>query len=170
MAHLTIRQGRAAEISALQDIEVRSGVLFNDVGMSDIADAPPADTETFKQAAQAGLLLVAESAGSLAGFALLLNHDNACHLQQLSVDPAFMRQGIGSRLVQAAEKTAAERGFARMTLSTFSELAWNRPFYETLGYMVIPRTDYTEPLHACRDAEAEAGLDVDSRVMMGKLL
>ena len=79
----------------LQALEVRSGEPFRDIGMSDIADAPPAEVVEFSKSLSQGLLFVAEAEGVLAGFALLLDHGDACHLQQLSVDPAFMRQEIG---------------------------------------------------------------------------
>lgn len=170
MSAVVIRPGHASEVVALQDIEVRSGELFREIGMDDIADAPPAETALFNRSLQQELLYVAERDRTPAGFALMLDHGDSCHLQQLSVDPMFARQGIGARLVEEAAAVAADRGYARMTLSTFSNVAWNGPFYMKLGFAVLPPDQLSADLHACRSAEEAAGLDMSRRVMMVKPL
>lgn len=57
------------------------------------------------------------------------------HLDVLWVSEACRRQGIGSRLLEAAEKEAADRGCRHVHVDTMS---WQAPlFYRKRGYRVI---------------------------------
>ena len=55
---------------------------------------------------------------------------------------------------------------AAVTLTTFSEVPWNRPYYERLGFNVIPAEEYSPGLHAIRQNEEDLGLDEWPRVCM----
>lgn len=57
-----------------------------------------------------------------------------CELQQLWVDPAQRRQGIGARLVREFEQRAQARGCRTFYLETFSFQAPS--LYRSLGYAV----------------------------------
>ena len=57
-----------------------------------------------------------------------------CELQQLWVEPALRRQGIGARLVREFEQRAAARGCRTYYLETFSFQAPS--LYRALGYEV----------------------------------
>jgi GNAT superfamily N-acetyltransferase len=61
-------------------------------------------------------------------------HVGVPEIQDMYVLPARRGQGIGAALVEAAERLAAERGHARMSLSV-SEGGQARPLYERLGYV-----------------------------------
>ncbi|HSW09027.1 GNAT family N-acetyltransferase [Aquabacterium sp.] len=58
-----------------------------------------------------------------------------CELQQLWVDPALRRQGLATRLVQAFEARATERGCHLFYLETFNFQA--PALYRSLGYRVV---------------------------------
>ncbi len=76
------------------------------------------------------------------GFAHVLEEeDGAAHLQQLVVDPAHARRGLGSALVDAACAEATRRGHDRLSLTTFRDVIFNRPFYERLGFVVVDEPD-----------------------------
>lgn len=78
--------------------------------------------------------------GRLAGFALvslrpeLLSHEPSSHLEAIAVAPGFERQGIGSRLLSAAEREARARGARSMTLHVFAANARARAMYEGAGF------------------------------------
>jgi len=57
-----------------------------------------------------------------------------CELQQLWVDAAHRRQGIGARLIRAFEQQAQQRGCRIFYLETFSFQA--PALYRSLGYEV----------------------------------
>jgi aminoglycoside 6'-N-acetyltransferase I len=63
----------------------------------------------------------------------------------LWVDTPFRRQGLGRRLLRAAEAAARARGCTRAFLDTFDFQA--RPFYEREGYVVFGTQDDYPPGH-----------------------
>ena len=68
------------------------------------------------------------------------------HVQFLFVAPAVRGAGHATRLMDAAEAYALERGCAHATLETFSFQA--RPFYERRGYHVVGTVEGYPPGHA----------------------
>ena len=80
--------------------------------------------------------------------------------------PDHARQGLGARLIDAGAAWARELGHTAITLTTFREVPWNRPYYERIGFHVVPPGDWT-PGIAERVAEEEKnGLDPARRVVM----
>ena len=77
--------------------------------------------------------------GTLVGGALARWWGTACELQQLWVDEALRRRGIGALLMQRVEATAIERGCRPIYLDTFSFQA--PEFYYGLGYEIACRLD-----------------------------
>lgn len=59
------------------------------------------------------------------------------HLNQLAVEPALQRAGLGRRLVAVAEAAARERGAARILLDTAEPAEALRHWYARLGYRTI---------------------------------
>lgn len=70
--------------------------------------------------------------GRVAGGAVGRRWGTCCELQQLWVDDGARRLGLGTRLLQAFEALAAERGCTAVYLETFDFQAPG--FYERLGY------------------------------------
>jgi GNAT superfamily N-acetyltransferase len=163
---MNLRAGNSADVDALQALQLRAGILFRDAGLLAIADSPPTDAATFDASIRDDLLHVAMIADRLAGFTLALQSEADCHLEQMSVDPAFGRRGVGGVLLRHLVELARSRGCERVTLSTFSDLAWNGPFYERFGFAYVPSGDLTPALVDVRRLEAEAGLDMSRRAIM----
>lgn len=72
--------------------------------------------------------------------------------------------------MSAAEGLAQERGYDRMTLTTFRDVPFNGPFYESLGWQILPADGLTPDLAAARQEEADAGLDAWPRQAMVRLV
>jgi GNAT superfamily N-acetyltransferase len=114
-----------------------------------------------------GRLLVADDGrGAPVAFLRLSLVDGRAHLDEVSVDPAHGRRGLGTRLVEFAVAWAAARGLPAITLSTFEGVPWNAPFYRRLGFRVLEEHELTPGLLGIREAEARNGLDVKARVFM----
>lgn len=165
---LTVRLAAREEVGALPLMQVAAGNLFRALDMALVADGPTPEVAVFAQAQQAGRLLVALDEGKVVGFVRLEVLDAALHVEQVTVSPEHGGRGIGRRLMLAAEELARERGYHRMTLTTFRDVPFNGPFYESLGWQVLPADGLTPGLAAALREEAEAGLDVWPRQAMAR--
>ena len=74
------------------------------------------------------------ASGDVIGGAVGRRWGRCCELQQLWVEPALRRQGIGAGLIQAFEARAREHGCSIFYLETFSFQA--PQLYRSLGYNV----------------------------------
>jgi ribosomal protein S18 acetylase RimI-like enzyme len=83
------------------------------------------------------------ASGVLIGGAVGRTWGSCCELQQLWVDPAFRRRGIGARLVREFERGGKERGCRTFYLETFSFQA--PALYLALGYGVALEIDGYSP-------------------------
>ena len=92
------------------------------------------------------------------GFALVLVKDKSAMLAELDVDPEHQRQGLGRKLVQTVIDWAREEGYHSLTLTTFSNVPWNAPFYEKLGFRRLQETELTANITVALAREAELGL------------
>jgi len=62
------------------------------------------------------------------------------HLQSLMVKESFWRQGVGTRLLEAAQQWAREKGAAEIRLDTWEFEAGPLQFYEKHRYRTLRRT------------------------------
>lgn len=92
------------------------------------------------------------------GFTLVLAKDKSAMLAELDVDPKHQQKGLGSNLVQTVIKWARQKGFNHLTLTTFSNVSWNAPFYEKFGFRRLEEAELTTDLIAALAKEAELGL------------
>jgi len=89
--------------------------------------------------------LVAESApGQVGGTVRVSARGADGHFGMLSVEPAFQGNGLGRRLVEAAESWAIERGCKRMWLEVVNLREELPPWYQKLGYEVTGTQPWPE--------------------------
>jgi GNAT superfamily N-acetyltransferase len=147
---IEVRLADAADLAQLPAVEAAADELFVPLGITGLpAPAPAGDR------ARSWRVLVAGR--PVRGFAVLEQVDGAVHLEQLSVDPAYGRQGVGGALLAATVGVARESGADRVTLITYADVPWNAPFYARHGWR--PAGELTAALRALRDHEAALGLD-----------
>ncbi len=142
--------------------------------MAAIADDDPPTMEDLEAYQAQGRAWVAtdDEAGDDVAVAYLLVDvvDGAAHIEQVSVDPAHARQGLGRRLIETVAIWAAGQGLDAVTLTTFAEVPWNAPYYARLGFTVVPDAEVGPGLLAVRRHERELGLDAWPRVTMRRPL
>ena len=92
--------------------------------------------------------------------------DGNAHVAQISVAPELQGQGAGRALLDQVRTWAIESNYPAITLTTFSGVAWNRPLYEHLGFVVVSEDEIGPDLQTVRRHEAVSGLDPGDRVCM----
>jgi GNAT superfamily N-acetyltransferase len=165
-----IRAPRRDELERLRDIERAAGVLFAEAGMPEVAAHEPAPADVLARYADAGRVWVVTLDDTPVGYAVADVVDGNAHLEQLSVHPDAARQGLGTKLLHHVCAWARDQGYATITLSTFSHLAWNAPFYAKNGFRVMTEDELGPGLRAIRDEETALGLDPELRVCMSASL
>lgn len=161
------RLARRDDLPTLQEIEVAAGALFADVGMQAVADDEPPTLDALSGYEREGRAWVAvDDRDRPVGYALALEVDGHAHLEQLTVHPECGRQGRGRALVETVVGWARAQGAGAITLSTFVDVPWNRPYYERCGFRVLADHELTPALLALRVTEVEHGLDVSCRCFM----
>ncbi|KJK38585.1 GCN5 family acetyltransferase [Streptomyces variegatus] len=168
---MRIRPAAPAELPALQDIERAAGAPFRDLGMPEIADDEPPAPDVLERYRRAGRCWVAaDERNRPAAYLLAEPVDGALHIEQVSVHPRAARRGAGSALLAHAADRARQEGLTALTLTTFTEVPWNAPYYARLGFQPLPEADLTPGLREIRATEAAHGLDRWPRVCMRKPL
>ena len=166
-ADVTIRHSERRDSPALQDIEIAAGALFRTVGMDAIADADPFTLDELAAYLAGGRSWVAvDTADRVVGYVVVDEVDGHAHVEQVSVVPERQGEGIGAALLDHVAAWASSGGREALTLTTFTDVPWNRPLYEHLGFRVLTDDELGPELRAVRAAEAAHGLDPAIRVCM----
>ncbi|MFG2406500.1 GNAT family N-acetyltransferase [Streptomyces brevispora] len=164
---MRIRPARRSDLPLLQDIERAAGEPFRTVGMSRVADDEPPSLDVLDEYRRAGRAWVTVRADDRPlGYLVADPVDGAGHIEQVSVHPSAARRGLGSGLIGHAGSWAAAEGLGGLTLTTFSHVPWNAPYYGRLGFRVLMESELTDGLRKIRAEEAEHGLDRWPRVCM----
>jgi GNAT superfamily N-acetyltransferase len=138
--------------------------------MPKIAAAEPMVVEVldaYRVAGRAWVLVPEDDpSGAPVAYTVLEEFDGAAHVEQLSVDPAFARRGLGRQLLDHVAFEARVAGRTAVTLTTFRDVPWNAPYYERCGFRTLAEPELGPELRAKRDAETAHGLDPALRVCM----
>lgn len=168
--HRSIRSARLEDVETMQEIERAAGRLFSEIGMDDVAGHALPESVILGTYIEHQRAWIAAVEDQLAGYALVDVVDGCGHLEQVSVHPAFGRQGLGRMLIGSVVDWAKARGFQAITLLTFRDVPWNGPYYVSLGFAPLPDAELTPGLRALRAHEGELGLDRESRHAMRLVL
>ncbi|MFI8906620.1 GNAT family N-acetyltransferase [Streptomyces albidoflavus] len=156
---MRIRAAHLAELTALQDIERAAGVWFREIGMDPIADDEPLSVTELAPYVRAGLAWVAaREDGRPVAYLIADRVDGNLHVEQVTVHPDSARRGVGRALLEHAAERARGEGAAALTLTTFTGVPWNAPYYGRCGFRVLAECELTPGLREIRRAEAARGL------------
>jgi GNAT superfamily N-acetyltransferase len=142
-----IRFAQSQELELLVAIDDDSAKLYATAGVAiDLPSTHPFivdERRRWSESLQAGRTLLAmNESGDGVGFAVVDLLDGAAYLDQLSVRMSAMRRGVGTALVRAALALGHELGADAMWLTTYGHLPWNVPFYEKLGFVLMPEAEW----------------------------
>jgi predicted N-acetyltransferase YhbS len=127
---IRIRWSTPADLPALTDVFARASL--SNKGDRDALLARPDALVLDGDDIAEGLTRVATNSDDIVGFATTAVVDGVPNLQDLFVDPDWMRQGIGRHLVQDAAAVAAERGFEGIAVVANPHAFF---FYDALGFV-----------------------------------
>lgn len=158
---------RPEDLLWLPDVERAAASLFPAEDLAPALRDHTTGSDVLETARAEGRLWVALDGSSRpVGFALAEELDGAGHLVELDVHPDHGRRGLGRRLLAAVLDWCRAENLPACTLTTFSHLAWNAPFYASAGFRILGPDELTPGLAAHLDEEATSGLDPDKRVAM----
>ncbi len=168
---MRIRLATIGELPLLQDIERAAGECFRDIGMPEIADDSPLPLGELARYQQSKNAWVSADITDRPVAYLLAEHvDTDLHVEQVSVHPAHSRRGVGRSLIDHLAEIAEAAGKPGLTLTTFTEVPWNAPYYARCGFHPISDETLPEGLRTIRRREAAHGLDRWPRVCMRRPL
>jgi GNAT superfamily N-acetyltransferase len=162
-----IRSARVEELPLLAQIERSAAALFLDTPYAFLANDEPLSLDFVQQRFQPGQVWVAvDKQDVVVGFAITREVDDTIYLQEMDVDPAHGRRGLGAALVETVCTWAKLQGHKAISLSTFRDLPWNAPFYAKLGFRILDESELSIGFQQIRRQERDAGLPISARVMM----
>lgn len=163
-----IRAAGLEDIARMIAADIAASELFRPTGliydMAPVPDGVP--TQFLRDAIRENMVIAADFEGIAIGFCLMSIRGEAdFYIDQLSVDPAHGRKGIGAALVTACLQYSESLGHKEVFLSTFRHLEWNGPFYKKLGFKELPRRKLTDWMIEIENAQREE-MDVSKRCFM----
>lgn len=151
-----IRRALVHDLELLGEIELSAAALFPAGRIPDPDEVT--STSEFADALADDLLFVATRNGTPVGFALCAIANGRLHLGELAVHPDHGRRGVGRRLVQAVIDEAASRRLSGVTLTTFADLPFNGPFYESMGFRAVRESELDSGLRETLAQERARGM------------
>ncbi|WP_346619507.1 GNAT family N-acetyltransferase [Blastococcus montanus] len=162
-----VREARHDDLSALRDVERAAGHLFARLGMDLVADDEPPSLETLREYADGGRAWVrTDDLDRPVAYLLAAEVDGCAHLEQVSVHPDHAGRRLGQELLSRLEQWARGRHLPAITLTTYTDVPWNGPYYQRLGFRVLTDAELSPGLRRVRRAEADHGLDRWPRAAM----
>lgn len=174
-ASFTIGAGGLEDFDAVLAIDSATEALYASAGVRfELTDAHPFVVHerarwTAKTRA-GGLLLARDPSGEILGFAITGALDGRPYLDQISVHPKAGRQGIGRALVRACVERVRSAGGRELWLNTYGHLAWNRPFYESEGFVLVPEPEWAEQMRATIEEQRRSLPLPEQRVVMRRAI
>ncbi len=165
-----IRAATDLDVEFLREIERAAGEGFRQLGMAAVADDEPMSTDALRGYVAAGRCWLVDRAGRPAAYLIADVVDGNAHVEQVSVHPGHAHQRLGLRLLEYLARWSIARGYPAMTLTTFTDVPWNGPYYLRCGFRWLADEELTAGLRAIRAHEAAHGLDRWSRGCMGREL
>ena len=169
----TVRPTNLADTALLPAIERSAATLFlQDPALAFIAqaDAGISEHQHRQYVAQGTSWVAIDSEQQVLGFLCAQPEENILHILEVSVAQSAQGQGVGKALVQQCCAEAKSLGFTAVTLTTFTNVVWNKPFYEKLGFVVLDVPTMPEFLRCTLRDEESHGFPTGSRCAMRKVL
>ncbi|WP_169753910.1 GNAT family N-acetyltransferase [Photobacterium aquae] len=171
MNTIVVRRAEFEDITNINQIEKRAGNAFSSMPMDFLCSLPqeiPLHSYGFyEKKIRSNELFVAEIENKVVGFICIsnINEESAIHVSEFAVDYTYQKRRIGFQLINVVIELAKKK-HKSITLTTFSNVPWNAPFYEKLGFVTIDKSQLNERLVLLLAQESEMGLPKEYRCAM----
>lgn len=159
-----IRPARLDDLPTLPEIERAAASRFAVTAYSELVDCELVSAHL--DLARERVWVAVDERDRPVAFAIAHWMTNRIHLHELDVHPDYARRGIGRLLIGVVAGWARSTGAVALTLTTFSDVPWNGPYYARLGFRVLAPDTLDAELRQVLQAEREFGLPMDQRVCM----
>ena len=163
-----IRLALPEDAQLLPAIEISAAQAFRMINeLSWLADSPPMSIERHSQLIALSTCWVALDAENRPqGFLSSERYGSDLHIYELSVMQSMQGKGTGRRLIEAAKGYARSSRLSFITLTTFTNVPWNAPFYSRVGFQTKATTDLDQRLAGILSEEYRHGFAPESRCAM----
>ena len=161
-----IRSAEEADVPLLRELERAAGRAFAPLGMDLVAEDEPPSPAVLRSSLAAGRAWVHLVGSTPVAYLIADVVDGCAHVEQVTVHPEHAGRRIGFGLIEHLAAWARGRGHPALTLTTFTEVHWNGPYYLRCGFRYLRDSEITPGLREIRAAEARAGLDAWPRACM----
>ncbi len=133
-----IRQAQPRDRDAIQRIADAAYHPY----VASLGKAPAPMVADFAAHIERDWVIVFEHEGRVKGYAILLTDGRqGALLDNIAVDPAFQRSGIGDALIREIERRVTELGHTALDLYTNVVMSDNIRWYAKLGFIETRRVD-----------------------------
>ncbi|EOC1343452.1 GNAT family N-acetyltransferase [Cronobacter dublinensis] len=163
-----IRKTAAEDIAWLEDVECSADSAFAAIpALAWVATDGAQPQALHYQLLATGYCAVAvDDADTPVGFINGEYIADELHILGVAVARDYQGNGLGKMLIAGAIGDARDRHLAALTLTTFRDVPWNRPFYERLGFRVIADDALSVRLTRLLEEEAAHGFCRSDRCAM----
>lgn len=131
-----IRLALPDDAPLLPRVELSAAQVFRRIdGLNWLADTTTMSVERHRQLiALSTCWVVVDADAQPHGFLSAERQGDALHIHEVSVAQSIQGQGWGRKLVETAMDYARANLLRSVTLTTFTHVPWNAPFYMRLGF------------------------------------
>lgn len=162
-----IRLANVDDIPKLSLVEHTASQQLREYNIGEVDLNRVCDPIDLLKAQQMNLVwVVDDDKGTVVGFIYLRYINEQPHIEEIDVLPIHSRKGLGTALANTAIDWAKQEKYKYLSLSTFTIVPWNMPFYEKLGFKVVKSEDLSPEFSKLKEIESSLGLNMKNRVIM----
>jgi ribosomal protein S18 acetylase RimI-like enzyme len=136
-SRLELRPAVAADVPELAALAVAAYAAY----VPRLGRPPAPMTADYAGSVARGEVWVAVHGGAIVGLIVLVPRPDHLLLENVAVRPASQRAGVGSRLLELAERHARRLGLAEVRLYTNAAMTENLGYYARRGYIQTHRAE-----------------------------
>lgn len=162
-----IISARQQDFRLLPEIEQAAGMMYSETPYSELAHGPNVSGDVDMDHDYVWVVTEDEEP---VGFVIARELADSVHIHEIDVHPRCARRGLGRQLIEHVATWARAKSVNKLTLTTFSDVQWNGPYYSRLGFETVSVDALNADLREILRAEAVSGFPMQHRIAMQIIL